>query len=86
MAHPVDDHLGHRAAAFERLEPGFIIDGLGHAQQGPPTIERVRVGQVERPRRQHRRRAERHRRVDHPRLIARGAILDQMLAGRRINQ
>ena len=41
MAHAVEDDLGNRAAALERLEPGFVIDRLGQAQQRAALIQRV---------------------------------------------
>ena len=40
MAHAVEDHLRDRAAALQRLEPGFVIDRLGQAQQSAALVER----------------------------------------------
>jgi hypothetical protein len=69
MAHPVEDDLGDRPSAGHRLEPGFIINGLGQAQQRPPVVE-VAAGDLERPCRLHRSGAERKRGVDDLRFFA----------------
>ena len=50
MAHPVEHDLGDRAAAFERLEPGLVIDRLGQAQQRAPLVELAIAADGERPR------------------------------------
>ena len=86
MAHPVEYDLGNGAATLERLEPGFIVDRLRHAQQRATSIERVRSRKIERPRRRNGRRAERHRRVDQLGLVTDRPIVNEFPARCRRNQ
>ena len=69
MAHPVQHHLRDRAAPLYRLIAGFIIDGLGQAQQRPLLIEVV-AAEHEAPGRPQRFVRKRQSGVDELRLVA----------------
>ena len=47
VPHPVEDGLGHRLLAAQRLQRGLVVDRLGHAQFGPLPL-RPGGAQVER--------------------------------------
>jgi hypothetical protein len=80
MAQPVEHNLRHGAAALEWLKTRFVIDCLGHAEQCPAPIKRIRIGQIERPGSANWSGAERHGCVDQPRLHSHRAVVDQLLA------
>ena len=70
MAHAVEHDLGDRAAALERLEPGFVIDRLGQAQQRAALVEVVAAERRTAARHATGAAAERQRGVDQLGLVA----------------